>query len=138
MKSTISNSTTSYSNNKILLSHTIGQTSLINSVQTESIQLLQGFEYQLFFKNNEQSTNNELFAYPNPTIGPISIKRESAKPEHVQLVIYDLKGMVVKSFERRIDTRYIKIDLSSLPKGSYQIRVTGENHNYGNCSILLK
>ncbi len=138
MKSSTSTSSALQGNSQLLISYTIGQTSLINGIHTGGTQILQGFEYQLLSKRIEPEASNKLYAFPNPTFGLVSIKRENDDPENIHLIIYDLKGAVLKSFDQYISGKYVKIDLSSFPKGYYQISMKSDKIHYGMCKILVK
>lgn len=69
---------------------------------------------------NVNSNDYSMFAvYPNPATDVINLKFDGAVPEKVSVVLYDLQGRVVASFNKLVD----KIDISSLSAGMYVLNV---------------
>ncbi|MDD4972105.1 MAG: BACON domain-containing carbohydrate-binding protein [Paludibacter sp.] len=68
------------------------------------------------FGNTE---DNSLFIYPNPTVNDLSITNANAG---TTITIYDVNGNAVIS--RITESTSLKIDVSSLAKGIYTIRLT--------------
>ncbi len=81
-----------------------------------------------------------LFAYPNPTDGYITIKVESDINFPVEITFYDMTGKIHFSFNdiKRNDNYLRKIDLSSLPGGTYFITVEMEGKIYTSKVVLHK
>lgn len=78
-----------------------------------------------------QSSNKEfknLSVYPNPTADYTRIELDLKATERLTIELMDINGRVVKTESRTFDagTQNYELDLSSLPKGNYVIRVSGE------------
>ena len=61
------------------------------------------------------SSLNDLFIYPNPTMGQITISAEAV----LKVAVYDARGVEVAVFD---NTRVI--DLSPYSSGAYLLRIT--------------
>jgi len=75
----------------------------------------------------QPETNFTLQAYPNPTSGNINISYEVVKRGNVQLDLFDIKGILVKSLisqQNQYEGKYtIPTDVSDLINGIYICRV---------------
>ena len=70
----------------------------------------------------DEETKNTIFVYPNPTKGKLFL--ENIPNEKVSLEILDISGKRVYSAEKIIGKA---IDISSLAKGIYEIKMKGKN-----------
>lgn len=80
----------------------------------------------------EENESNQFTLYPNPTNGMIQLMWMGETQQQVQLVIVNTLGDQVMN--RRLSNvsanQSITIDLEHLPKGMYQVRLTGENQEW--------
>ena len=78
--------------------------------------------------------DTNLTAYPNPTLGPTTVRFYSKKDQKGQLSIIHLSGKMVYSsnLEIREGENYVELDVSSYPIGVYGIYLdfekTGRKH----------
>jgi hypothetical protein len=84
---------------------------------------------------SENTYQNDLIIYPNPTTGKIQIESSNLKVQ--SLDIYDMKGQLVKQFPNLKSQIPNEIDVSSFPKGLYLFQVRNENNIY-NRKILIQ
>ncbi|MCK4562714.1 MAG: T9SS type A sorting domain-containing protein, partial [Flavobacteriaceae bacterium] len=79
---------------------------------------------------SEKTKQDEFIVYPNPTNGTIHIKA-SNNYDILNLNIYTIKGNVVYSGEiQTIDNAFYKtVDLSSLTKGVYIVRLYNSDYH---------
>lgn len=110
-------------------------------VPTSQIQSL--FEHQVIFHSlitcgGDQITEEqqEIIAYPNPTVSTATLAFSSAK-ERVVLTIFDLTGQRLRTiFDRELpkDKHIVPIDVSALAEATYIIHVKKES---GDLSVRL-
>jgi len=75
---------------------------------------------------SENTFQNGLIIYPNPTTGKIQIESSNLKVQ--SLDIYDMKGQLVKQFPNLQSQIPNEIDVSSFPNGLYLFQFrTGKN-----------
>lgn len=87
---------------------------------------------------NEVSNNSELFVYPNPTNGIISVDLLLDKPETILIEIMDISGQLVYSQQFSGSDFYSKkIDMSGKAKGLYLVNVITEQ-NISTRKIILE
>ncbi len=68
-------------------------------------------------------TNPEITIFPNPTSQFFQLSNDSAVES---VVIYNLFGAKIKSFEHQIDARY---NIMDMPNGMYLIQFLGDDRN---------
>ena len=107
---------------------TMGEMSyvILDSVKSEETTTLPDSS----FKNNSKMRDNTitekataLSVYPNPSNGEFSISYDISKRSDVSLVIYDMKGLLIRSLVN-VNDQYggkyqIPVNLSDLPNGIY-------------------
>jgi Secretion system C-terminal sorting domain len=80
------------------------------------------FCYNVIYTNvNEQSSSVEVSVYPNPTKGKLTIKCENMD----RVEVLDITGKLV--YEIAVSTNMLDMDISTLTKGIYFVRVMSEN-----------
>ncbi len=71
-------------------------------------------------------TGNELFVQPNPFENIVTVTYNVEKPAEINAVVYDLMGKVVNTLslgQQQRGEHSIKMDFSSLPRGTYIVRI---------------
>ncbi|MBW6497788.1 MAG: choice-of-anchor J domain-containing protein [Bacteroidales bacterium] len=76
------------------------------------------------------SLMNQIKVYPNPASNKLFIEFARAREGMLQLVIYDLLGNEVLTFEETDPGQNIALDVSSLRAGIYFLRVIGTQVNF--------
>lgn len=71
----------------------------------------------------EWSQNKKVFVYPNPSTGVLTIKSPDSMIQNLELV--DLSGKIV--YEKTVSGHDLTIDIDSLKKGLYLVKVLSEN-----------
>ncbi|PQV49014.1 putative secreted protein (Por secretion system target) [Jejuia pallidilutea] len=74
----------------------------------------------------EAILENGFNIYPNPTEGMVYIKNKQSI--NATILIYDVRGSNL--FNKIIDTSEIQIDVSSLSKGIYLLKIQAENNQF--------
>ncbi len=71
-------------------------------------------------------------SFPNPTANLINIKLSSEIPSNLNFELYDISGSLVKSYGYNLISNDFnkEIDLTSLPIGSYFLKISDANHYY--------
>lgn len=76
----------------------------------------------------KSKTYENLSVYPNPTSDFTRIELNLQSAENLTIELMDINGKVVRTESRVFDagTQNYELDLTSLPKGNYVVRVSGE------------
>jgi photosystem II stability/assembly factor-like uncharacterized protein len=74
----------------------------------------------------------EVRVYPNPSLGRFSVKLETGLPGPVVMQVVNVNGQVVllKNIENYSGNSVEMVDLSSQPKGVYQLTIRQDNHEW--------
>ena len=72
--------------------------------------------------SNEFNINTNISIFPNPFTSILNI---SAKENIQNIIIYDISGKMIKSYA--IDANQIQLDLNSLSKGFYFVKITNKS-----------
>ena len=115
----------------IYVTQTIGQHS-IASYSTDNLTVQQG--YQQSFWNSLINTNEEfnmdITFYPNPTIDFVNFNFSNLESSDLNVLVFDYAGRVLITTKIDIENYKTKLDLSSLPSGSYLIYLNTNKFNY--------
>lgn len=121
----------------IVISHTVGQTSLINSATGGTVRVSQGFiqPYRLSFALPQEPAIS-WNPYPNPSRGEIRLLFTVFPDQPIQMRLYSMAGRLVRVIKNIRETDVLH--LSSLPKGVYYATIQADNKNYQTQRIILK
>jgi len=115
----------------IYVTQTIGQHS-VASYSINNLTVQQG--YQQSFWNSLISSNEEfnldVTFYPNPTIDFVNFNFSNLESSDLNVLVFDYAGRVIISSKTDIENYKAKLDLSSLPSGSYLIYLNTNKFNY--------
>ena len=115
----------------IYVTQTIGQHS-IASYTMDNLTVQQG--YQQSFWNSLINTNEEfsmdITFYPNPTIDYLNFNFSNLESSDLNVLVFDYAGRVLITTKIDIENYKTKLDLSSLPSGSYLIYLNTNKFNY--------
>jgi len=115
----------------IYVTQTIGQHS-IASYTMDNLTVQQG--YQQSFWNSLINTNEEfsmdITFYPNPTIDYVNFNFSNLESSDLNVLVFDYAGRVLITSKIDIENYKTKLDLSSLPSGSYLIYLNTNKFNY--------
>jgi hypothetical protein len=88
--------------------------------------------------DSEYKLDIQSVIYPNPADNFINI-RLTEQAEEIKIDFYDMEGVLVKSLKEYVSGTDLKIDVSGLIRGSYNIRlVTDQFKNYSETLIINK
>lgn len=76
--------------------------------------------------------------YPNPTNGEVNIQINTTAEAHVKFMLYNPLGQQIfdKDIEAQAGENIVKLDLSSLAIGTYQLVVRGDGKNLGTVKLI--
>ena len=115
----------------IYVTQTIGQHS-IASYSIDNLTVQQG--YQQSFWSSLINTNEEFSLdinfYPNPTIDIVNFNFSNLESSELNVLVFDYAGRVLITTKINIEDYKTKVDLSSLPSGSYLIYLNTKKFNY--------
>jgi len=115
----------------IYVSQTIGQHS-IASYTMDNLTVQQGYQQSFWnslISNNEEF-NVEITFYPNPTIDYVNFNFSNLESSDLNVLVFDYAGRVLITTKIDIENYKTKLDLSSLPSGSYLIYLNTNKFNY--------
>ncbi|HMK06022.1 MAG TPA: CHRD domain-containing protein [Flavobacterium sp.] len=79
---------------------------------------------------NSYASNFDFLVYPNPSAGKITVSIPEFKNSKANIEVFDLLGRITFSEENSsIGSSELKIDLSSLSKGNYILKVSNGNQS---------
>jgi len=112
---------------KISFPQSIGQSGITGVYTMKNLELRQGFiQPVLRVKSLNESQNNIISIYPNPLTSVVFVKVNSEITGNIGLNIFDLSGR--KVYTDTIPAKeIIQLNLSSLPGGTYILKLTGSN-----------
>ena len=115
----------------IYVTQTIGQHS-IASYTMDNLTVQQGYQQSFWnslISNNEEF-NVEITFYPNPTIDYVTFNFSNLESSDLNVLVFDYAGRVLITTKIDIENYKTKLDLSSLPSGSYLIYLNTNKFNY--------
>ena len=115
----------------VYVTQTIGQHS-IASYSIENLTVQQGYQ-QLFWSsliNNTEEFSMDINFYPNPTIDIVNFNFSNLESSELNVLVFDYAGRVLITTKINIENYKTKVDLSSLPSGSYLIYLNNNKFNY--------
>ncbi len=84
-------------------------------------------ELELELETEKVFENKSITIYPNPTSNFLNVNLQSFTPELSQMTIVNTMGQVVRNINNNLSDKIIQIDVSSLSKGIYFLRVVDNN-----------
>lgn len=81
-------------------------------------------EFSPAFAFVPEAGGSGISIYPNPTDNGLLMVETLENLKNATILIYDLKGVVVKTFEVPLFNERKRVDLSTLPGGMYIIKIT--------------
>ena len=118
----------------IYVTQTIGQHS-VASYSIDNLTVQQG--YQQSFWNSLVNSNEgynfivgDITFYPNPTIDYVNFNFSNLESSDLNVLVFDYAGRVLITTKIDIENYKTKLDLSSLPSGSYLIYLNTNKFNY--------
>ncbi len=89
---------------------------------------------------NKYISKATMTVYPNPAINHTNVIIKSDKIQNVKTYIYNINGQIVKSFNTKLSNTEtnIRINTSSLRKGTYIIKTVGENIDLTSKFVVIK
>ncbi|MEZ5197728.1 MAG: T9SS type A sorting domain-containing protein [Bacteroidales bacterium] len=105
-----------------LISFTISEQNSFNNFNASN-----GFQsncYSILTDTEQQIENPDFLLYPDPAKNRLTISSSAIK-SNAELSIFNLNGK--KVFEKQIRNKETQIDISSLPRGVYFVRLQNQN-----------
>ena len=115
----------------IYVSQTIGQHS-IASYSIDNLTVQQGYQQSFWSSliNTNEEFSTEINFYPNPTIDIVNFNFSNLESSELNVLVFDYAGRILITTKINIEDYKTKLDLSSLPSGSYLIYLNTNKFNY--------
>ncbi|MDB4134858.1 T9SS type A sorting domain-containing protein [Flavobacteriaceae bacterium] len=115
----------------VYVTQTIGQHS-IASYSMDNLTVQQGYQQSFWNSliNSNEEFNMDITFYPNPTIDFVNFNFSNLESSDLNVLVFDYAGRVLITTKIDIDNYKTKLDLSSLPSGSYLIYLNTNKFNY--------
>ena len=115
----------------IYVTQTIGQHS-IASYSINNLTVQQGYQQSFWNSliNSNEEFDMEITFYPNPTIDYVNFNFSNLESSDLNVLVFDYAGRVLITTKIDIENYKTKLDLSSLPSGSYLIYLNTNKFNY--------
>lgn len=115
----------------IYVTQTIGQHS-VASYSVDNLTIQQGYQQSFWNSliNSNQEFNVDITFYPNPTIDYVNFNFSNLESSDLNVLVFDYAGRVLITTKIDIENYKTKLDLSSLPSGSYLIYLNTNKFNY--------
>jgi hypothetical protein len=115
----------------IYVTQTIGQHS-IASYSIDNLTVQQGYQQSFWSSliNNNEEFSMDITFYPNPTIDIVNFNFSNLESSELNVLVFDYAGRVLITTKINIEDYKTKVDLSSLPSGSYLIYLNTNKFNY--------
>ena len=116
----------------IYVTQSIGQQSIIGSVNDSSNKIIQGYQ-QVYWKNLIASTSPvsiNITFYPNPVTDIVNFNFSNLETSKVNVMIFDYSGRNLANSEIDIAAFKSVLDVSMLPSGSYLIYLHNNKINF--------
>ena len=115
----------------VYVTQTIGQHS-IASYSVDNLTVQQGYQQSFWGSliNNNEEFSMDITFYPNPTIDYVNFNFSNLESSDLNVLVFDFAGRVLITTKIDIENYKTKLDLSSLPSGSYLIYLNTNKFNY--------
>ena len=115
----------------IYVTQTIGQHS-IASYSVDNLTVQQGYQQSFWNSliNSNEDFNMDITFYPNPTTDYVNFNFSNLESSDLNVLVFDYAGRVLITTKIDIENYKTKLDLSSLPSGSYLIYLNTNKFNY--------
>ena len=115
----------------VYVTQTIGQHS-VASFSIDNLTVQQGYQQSFWNSliNSNEEFNVDINFYPNPTIDYVNFNFSNLESSDLNVLVFDYAGRVLITTKIDIENYKTKLDLSSLPSGSYLIYLNTNKFNY--------
>ena len=115
----------------VYVTQTIGQHS-VASYSIDNLTIQQGYQQSFWNSliNSNEEFNVDITFYPNPTIDYVNFNFSNLESSDLNVLVFDYAGRVLITTKIDIENYKTKLDLSSLPSGSYLIYLNTNKFNY--------
>ena len=114
------------------VSQTIGQQSITGSSYGEN-KIIQGFQqpyWNNLISNSEVLDSIEINHYPNPVITNLNFNFSNYEVGVTNVMVFDFSGRLLMERPLRIESGTAKLNLSSIPSGSFLVYLRNNKINY--------
>lgn len=84
-----------------------------------------------------ETVTDDLFVYPNPTVGVTHIILHEPSPANVFIVVLDMNGNIVRTYQYGPGSYDIQVAMNPLPAGLYSVRVYGPGISFHNQKVTV-
>jgi hypothetical protein len=124
----------------ILISHTVGQPSIVGLSKGSSVSISQGFQFKLNKKGfGDEILDYNFYAFPNPANSFVNIDFSSVgelfSDNQISIITHDIHGRIVNLRLLSKKGALGTFDLSDALSGIYLVSVYGNNQKLGSLRI---
>ncbi|WP_188220750.1 T9SS type A sorting domain-containing protein [Flavobacterium pokkalii] len=126
-----SQGTTTEIANKVIVSQTIGQQSIVGN-STKGAVVMQGFQQSLWNSYITQNDKTAITAqtYPNPFSDIVNFQFSEALSGELSIYVFDVSGRLVFKNSQNIEASVFSIDLSKLTRSEYLVQLKNKRITY--------
>lgn len=128
-----SQGTTKKTSNGTLVRQSVGQLSTSGNYDSETMTVGQGFQqslWQKYIASSKIEAVGDISTYPNPFVNLVNFQLAENIVGKISIYVFDVNGRVVFQKDKEMNGSLLTIDLSSLPRSQYLVRLKSEKFNY--------
>lgn len=119
----------------LIVRQTVGQQSLTGTSTNNEFVVMQGFQQSLWGKYIASNPIDavegiQTTTYPNPFIQTIHFQFSKPVDDSISVSVFDVLGRLVYEQNKKAVNEILSIDLSSLPRSEYLVRLHATHLNY--------
>lgn len=122
-----SSGSTSKLSNGIVVTQTVGQSSVIGGTSTNAFKVIQGFQqsnWARLISQNDLQTVSDVKFFPNPVVDDINFVFTVSDLKNLSLKLFDTAGRNIFSEVGSASGTNLSFNLEQLPTGSYLLLLT--------------
>jgi hypothetical protein len=118
--------------NGMFVSQTIGQQSVIGNYTKDGKTYGQGYQQSVWSKyiKSNSAFSITTITYPNPFVSTINFQFTQPIKETISIVLFDIRGRLVFSLEKKALENILTVDLPNLASANYLVRLSTSNYTY--------
>jgi hypothetical protein len=124
---------TKKTSNGTLVRQSIGQLSTSGNYDSETMTVGQGFQqslWQKYIASSKTEAVGDISTYPNPFVNLVNFQLVENIVGVISIYVFDVNGRLVFQKDKEMNGSLLTVDLSSLPRSQYLVRLKSEKFNY--------
>lgn len=126
--------------NGIVVSQSVGQSSVIGTYKSGKLIIGQGYIQSIGVAKNPSSVTNSvsMIEYPNPVLDFANFQFSSSIGTTVDFYLFDVRGRLVYGKEAALTQNNFAIDLSMVSEGVYFVKIETPHYTFSTKIIKSK